>query len=80
MQTIKIPEFEEYIREHGIRAINKPWDEISEQIIRDYYGIIPTELLADKLDRSIKSIHDKAGAMGVKADDNRRKRESTSNQ
>ncbi len=80
MQTIKIPEFEEYILEHGIWTGNKPWDEVSEQMIRDYYGIIPTEILAKKLDRSIKSIQDKAGAMGVKAEDNRKRRESISNQ
>lgn len=73
MQQIVIPEFEEYIKRFGIHKY-KIWSEQEESVIRNYYGVIPTSMLAEYLGRSIKAIQDKAAMMGVTAAENQQKR------
>lgn len=74
MEVRRIPEYEEFIKEHGVKFKNRPWGEDEEEVIRRYYGIIPTGELAKRLnDRTIKAVQDKAHAMGIKAEDNRKR-------
>jgi hypothetical protein len=73
VEIIKVPEFEEYLETHGVLNY-RPWSELEEQILEEYYGIIPPALLSEKLGRSIKAIRDKANVMGIKAEDNQKKR------
>jgi len=74
MEIRKIPEYEEYIKAHGIKFTNEPWGEDEEEVIRLYYGIIPTVELSKMLKkRTIKSIQDKAHAMGITAKENRKR-------
>jgi len=70
-EKIKIPEFENYIEKFGINRF-RVWTEQEEDIIRRYYGIVPTSLLAKYLKRTIKAVHDKAYTMNVRAADNQK--------
>lgn len=73
---IRIPEFEDYIQTVGINK-RRPWTEQEEEILMEYYGVIPTALIAKHLDRTIKSIQDKATAMGISAVENQKRRASS---
>jgi|WetSurMetagenome_2_1015567.scaffolds.fasta_scaffold415099_2 hypothetical protein len=65
-RRIVIPEFEEWIKTHGVAF--RPWTEQEESILREYYGKIPTKMIAHKLNRSIKSVQEKARREGICAD------------
>jgi pyruvate/oxaloacetate carboxyltransferase len=66
-RTIIIPEFEEYIAKHG--SYYRLWTEDEEIILAAYYGKVPPARIAKKLNRSIRAIHEKARAMGIRAAD-----------
>jgi hypothetical protein len=63
--TIVIPEFDEWIKSHG--SYYRLWTEPEEQILIEYYGKVPPNMIAKKLNRSIRAIHEKARAMGIRA-------------
>lgn len=73
MEHIKVPEFEEYIQKFGVHKY-RVWTSQEEDVLREYYGVIPTAMLADHLGRSIKSIQDKAFALGINVADNQMRR------
>lgn len=77
VEKIRIPEFEEYIQKFGIHKY-RVWSEQDENILRTYYGIIPTHMLAAHLDRSIKSVQDKACSMGITVAENQQTRSTPS--
>jgi hypothetical protein len=64
-RRITIPEFEEWIEFHGKSF--RPWTPEEEMILAEYYGEVPTKMIADKLDRSIKAVNEKARRMGISA-------------
>lgn len=64
-RRIVIPEFEDWIKTHGVSF--NPWSTEEEEILREYYGKIPTKMLAKKLNRSIKSVQEKARREGISA-------------
>lgn len=68
---IKIPEFEEYIESHSIHY--RSWSPEEEDVLARYYGLIPPKVLAKRLGRTVKSIRDKADAMGISAKENQEK-------
>ena len=45
---------------------NKPWTEHEEDVLREYYGQVPARAIAESLGRSLSSILNKAGAMGLR--------------
>jgi len=73
IQKIVIPEFEEYIRKFGPNRY-KIWSEQEELVLREYYGIVPTSVLAQYLDRSVKSVQNKAAALGINSRENQKRR------
>jgi hypothetical protein len=73
MEQIRIPEFEEYIQKFGVHKY-RVWTVQEEDILREYYGVIPTGMLAEYLGRSIKAIQDKAFVIGVNIAVNQQKR------
>lgn len=64
-RRIVIPEFDEWIEVNG-KSFN-PWTAEEETILADYYGKVPTKMIADKLKRSIKAVNEKARRMGITA-------------
>jgi hypothetical protein len=45
----------------------RPWDDEKEiNILKRYYGKVPTDALAIKIGRSSNSIRDKAASLGIK--------------
>lgn len=73
MEHIRVPEFEEYIQKFGPHKY-RTWTAQEEDVLREYYGIIPPAMLARHLGRSIKSIQDKAYAIGISVSENQQKR------
>jgi hypothetical protein len=73
MEQIRIPEFEEYIHQFGVHKY-RVWTVQEEDILREYYGVIPTAMIAEHLGRSIKAIQDKAYVMGINVADNQQRR------
>jgi hypothetical protein len=64
-RRIVIPEFEDWIETHGESF--RPWTQEEEEVLEAYYGRVPTRMLKEKLDRSIKAINEKARRMGIQA-------------
>ena len=54
------------VRKLNLPKLNKTWSEEDLQFLRDNYGKIPTKDIANKLGRSISSIHYKTGMRGLK--------------
>lgn len=61
--SITIPELEEAAMNFSPR--NKPWTEEDEAVMREYYGRVSVQKLADYLNRSRGSVTNKAQEMGI---------------
>ena len=61
---ILIPEFEEYLQTNP-NTVKRYWNAWEEDVLKEYYGKIPIEMLSKKLNRTTGAISRKVCALGL---------------